>query len=154
MKLILIEDVPSLGQAGEVVQVAPGYGRNFLIPKNLALAASSANLKLLERQSESFLKKADHERKMAADLARKIENLACTFSRQVGENEKLFGSVTRMDLQDFLSAQGIPLDRRKILLSNPIKSTGSFTVPVKLHPEIVANLKVDVTAAVAEKKKA
>ncbi|MBI5967586.1 MAG: 50S ribosomal protein L9 [Deltaproteobacteria bacterium] len=154
MKLILIEDVPSLGKAGEVVQVAPGYGRNFLIPKNLALAASSANLKLLERQRESFLKKADHERKNAADLARKIESLAGTFARQVGENEKLFGSVTRMDLQEFLSAQGIPLDRRKILLSNPIKSTGSFTVPVKLYPEIVANLKVNVIPAVAEKQKA
>jgi len=153
MKVLLIEDVPSLGKAGEVVQVAPGYGRNFLIPKNLALGASSANLKLLERQRESFLKRADHERKNAADLARKVESLACTFRRQVGENEKLFGSVTRMDVQEFLSAQGIPLDRRKILLSNPIKSTGSFTVPLKLHPEIVANLQVNVIPAFAEKKK-
>jgi len=154
MKVILIEDVPPLGKAGEVVQVAPGYGRNFLIPKNLALGASSANLRLLERQRESLLKKADHERKSAADLARKIENLACTFTRQVGENEKLFGSVTRMDLQEFLSSQGIPLDRRRILLATPIKSTGRFTVPVKLPAEIVANLKVNILAAVGEKKKA
>ncbi|MGD0623330.1 MAG: 50S ribosomal protein L9 [Thermodesulfobacteriota bacterium] len=149
MKIILMENVPSLGKAGDVVQVATGYARNFLIPKKLALEASSANIHGLDRQRESFLKKADHEKQTAADLAVKIETLSCTLGRQVGENEKLFGSVTTMDLQEFLSGQGLSLDRRKILLPSPIKSLGSFTVPVKLHPDITAHLKVNV---VPEKK--
>ena len=153
MKIILMENVPSLGKAGDVVQVATGYARNFLIPQKMALEASSANVHGLERRRESFLKKADHEKQNAAELAQKIESLSCTLGRQVGENEKLFGSVTTMDLQEFLNGQGISVDRRKILLPTPIKSLGNFTVPVKLHPEVIAHLKVKVTPAVAEKKK-
>lgn len=150
MKIILMENIPSLGKAGDIVQVATGYARNFLIPKKLALEASSANIHGLDRQRESFLKKADHEKQNAADLAVKIETLSCTLGRQVGENEKLFGSVTTMDLQEFLSSQGISIDRRKILLPGPIKSLGSFTVPVKLHPDVTAHLKFTV---VPEKKR-
>jgi large subunit ribosomal protein L9 len=153
MKVILIETVPSLGKSGDVVQVATGYGRNFLIPKKLALEASSANVQVLAGQRETFLKKADDQKRWAAELAIKIENLPCILTRQVGENDKLFGSVTTMDLQEFLTGQGISVDRRKILLSTPIKSLGNFTVPVKLHPEVIAHLKVNVTPAVAEKKK-
>jgi large subunit ribosomal protein L9 len=152
MKVILIENVPSLGKAGDVVQVATGYGRNFLIPKKLALEASSANVNVLKRQQESFLKTAAGEKEKAAELAAKIETLSCTVTRQAGENEKLFGSVTSMDIQEFLTGQGISLDRRKIFLPNPIKTLGSFTVPVKLHPEVTAQLKVDVTPAAVEKK--
>lgn len=154
MKVILIEAVPSLGKSGDVVQVANGYGRNFLIPKKLALEASSANVQVLGRQRDTFLKKADDQKRWAAELAMKIENLPCLLTRQVGENDKLFGSVTTLDLQEFLNGQGISVDRRKILLSTPIKSLGDFTVPVKLHPEVMAHLKVNVTPAVAEKKKA
>ena len=153
MKVILMENVPSLGNAGDVVQVATGYARNFLIPKKLALEASSASIHVLESRRESFLQKADHEKQNAADLAVKIEALSCTLERQVGENEKLFGSVTTMDLQEFLSGQGISLDRRKILLPNPIKSLGSFTVPVKLHSDVTAHLKGNVVPANPEKKK-
>ena len=149
MKIILMENVPSLGKAGDVVQVATGYARNFLIPQKLALEASSANIHGLERQRESFLQKADQEKQNAADLAVKIETLSCNVERQVGEKEKLFGSVTTMDLQEFLTGQGISLDRRKILLPNPIKSLGIFTVPVKLHPDVTAHLKVNV---IPEKK--
>jgi len=152
MKVILIENVPSLGKAGDVVQVATGYGRNFLIPKKLALEASSANVNVLKRQQESFLKTAAGEKEKANELAGKIEALSCTITRQSGENEKLFGSVTSMDIQEFLTGQGISLDRRKILLPNPIKSLGNFTIPVKLHSEVTAQLKVNVTPAAGEKK--
>jgi large subunit ribosomal protein L9 len=152
MKVILIENVPSLGKAGDVVQVATGYGRNFLIPKKLALEASSANVNVLKRQQESFLKTAAGEKEKAAELAAKIETLSCTVTRQAGENEKLFGSVTSMDIQEFFTGQGISLDRRKIFLPNPIKTLGSFTVPVKLHPEVTAQLKVDVVPTAVEKK--
>lgn len=152
MKVILIETVPSLGQAGDVVQVATGYGRNFLIPKKLALEASSANINVLKRQQESFLKTAAGEKEKAAELAVKIETLSCTVTRQAGENEKLFGSVTSMDIQEFLTGQGISLDRRKLFLPNPIKALGSFTIPVKLHPDVTAQLKVNVVPATAEKK--
>jgi large subunit ribosomal protein L9 len=144
MKVILIEPVPSLGKAGDVVQVAVGYARNFLIPKKLALESTPANMQLLERQRESFLGKVGKEKKNAQDLADKIENLSFTLARPSGENEKLFGSVTSMDLQKLLAQQGIPVDRRKILLSNPIKNLGSQTIPVKLHPEVVAQMKITV----------
>jgi len=152
MKVILIENVPSLGKAGDLVQVANGYGRNFLIPKRLALEASSANMNVLQQQQRSFLKKAAGEKEKAAELAQQIENLSCTFTRQAGEQEKLFGSVTTMDIKEFLSGQGVSLDRRKILLPNPIKTLGSFTIPVKLHPDVTAQLKVNIVPATAEKK--
>jgi len=153
MKVILIEPVPTLGKAGDIVQVAVGYGRNFLIPKKLALEATPANLQLLERQRESFLQKASKEKRKAQDLAVKIENLPCTLARPTGENEKLFGSVTSMDLQKLLGEQGITVDRRKILLTNPIKNLGSFTIPVKLHPEVTAQMKVTVVPSAADPAK-
>jgi len=153
MKVILIETVPSLGKAGDIVQVAVGYGRNFLIPKKLALEATPANLQLLERQRESFLDKASKDKRKAQDLAVKIENLAFTLARPAGENEKLFGAVTSMDLQKLLNEQGIAVDRRKIQLPNPIKNLGSFSIPVKLHPEVTAQLKVNVTPAAADQAK-
>jgi len=150
MKVILVETVPSLGKAGDIVQVAAGYGRNFLIPKKLALEASPANLKLLDRQRDSFLDKASKEKRGAQELASKIENLPFTMARPAGENEKLFGSVTSMDLQKLLDQQGIPVDRRKIQLPNPIKTLGSFSIPIKLHPEVTAQLKVQVVPASAD----
>lgn len=153
MKVILIEPVPSLGKLGEVVQVAVGYGRNFLIPKKLALEASPANLQLLERQRESFLERVSKEKRKARELADKIENASFTLARPAGENEKLFGSVTSMDLQKLLGEQGIELDRRKILLSSPIKNLGSLTIAVKLHPEVTAQMKVCVVAAAADPAK-
>jgi large subunit ribosomal protein L9 len=147
MKIILIQDVPSLGKAGDTVQVAEGYGRNFLIPKKLALEASAANLRHLEQQRETFLSKATKEKEKAAELASKIEQLTCDLARPAGESEKLFGSVTSMDLQKFLHEQGVALDRRKIALPSPIKALGTYTVPLKLHPEVTAQLRVTVVAA-------
>ena len=147
MKVILIENVPSLGKAGDTVQVAEGYGRNFLVPKKLALEATAANLRHLEQQRETFLSKATREKQQAAELALKIEQLPCTLARPAGESEKLFGSVTSMDLQKFLQEQGVSLDRRKIALPNPIKAIGTYTIPLKLHPEVTAQLKVTIVAA-------
>ncbi len=153
MKVILIADVPSLGKAGDLVQVAPGYGRNYLIPKKQALEASPANLRLWERQKQLFLQKAGNEKQRALDLAGHLASLPCTLPRPVGENEKLFGSVTTMDLQKFLTEKGFSLDRRKIHLPAPIKTLGSFTVPIKLHPEVIAELKVEVVPAPPAKEK-
>lgn len=146
MKVILIEDIPSLGKAGDIVQVAEGYGRNFLVPKKLALEAIPANLRRLEQQRETFLSKATKEKQKAAELAARLEETPCTLARPAGESEKLFGSVTAMDLQKLLQEKGISLDRRKIHLSNPIKALGSYTIPVKLHPDVTAQLKVNVIA--------
>ena len=153
MKIILIENVPSLGNAGDVVQVSAGYGRNYLVPKKLALEASPANIRLLERQKQLFLQKAGNEKQKALEQAAQIESLPCSLSRPAGEKEKLFGSVTSLDLQNFLSEKGISLDRRKIQLPAPIKTLGAFTVPIKLHPEVSAQLKVEVTPAPPAKEK-
>lgn len=147
MKVILIENVPSLGKAGDLAQVAEGYGRNFLIPKKLALEATPNNLRHLEQQKESFLQKATKEKQKAMELAARIEQLPCTLARPAGESEKLFGSVTTLDLSKFLQEQGLSLDRRKIHLPNPIKTLGSYAVALKLHPEVTAQLKVNVVAA-------
>jgi large subunit ribosomal protein L9 len=153
MKVILIENVPSLGKAGDLVQVAPGYGRNYLIPKKQALEASPANIKLLERQKQLFLQKAGNEKQRAMEMAAHLGSLPCTLSRPVGEGEKLFGSVTTLDLQKFLGEKGVSLDRRKIHLPAPIKMLGTFTIPIKLHPEVIAQLKVDVVPAPPTKEK-
>lgn len=153
MKVILVEAVPALGKAGDIVQVAAGYGRNFLIPKKLALEASPANLKLLERQREFFLDKAGKEKRNAQELASRIENLPFTMARPAGESEKLFGSVTSMDLQKLLDQQGIVVDRRKIHLPSLIKTLGNFKIPIKLHPEITALLQIQVIPAAADQAK-
>jgi large subunit ribosomal protein L9 len=152
MKVILIENVPSLGKAGDIVQVAEGYGRNFLIPQKMALQATPVNLRHLEQQRETFLAKTTKEKEKAIELAAKIEKLSCALARPVGETEKLFGSVTTMDLQKFLQDQGISLDRRRIHLATPIKALGSYTVSLKLHPEVTAQWKVNVVAASPSEK--
>lgn len=153
MKIILIENVPSLGKAGDVATVTPGYGRNFLIPKKLALEATPANIQLLERQKQLFLQKAGQEKHRAQELAAQIEALPCILPRPVGENEKLFGSVTTMDLQKALAEKGFSIDRRKIHLPAPIKTLGTFTIPIKLHPELTAQIKVEVVPAPSSKEK-
>jgi large subunit ribosomal protein L9 len=153
MKVILIQDVPSLGKAGDLVQVAPGFGRNYLIPKKQALEASPVNIHLLERQKQLFLQKAGNEKQRALALAAQIDSLPCTMPRPVGEGEKLFGSVTTLDLQKFLAEKGLSLDRRKIHLPAPIKTLGTFPVSIKLHPEVTAQLKVDVVPAPPAKEK-
>jgi large subunit ribosomal protein L9 len=142
MKVILLEDVTSLGKVGDTVKVADGYGRNFLIPQKKAIFATEKNLKSLEHQRTLVQHQIGKVKKDTEKLVRQIEALPCTFAKNVGESGKLFGSVTSMEIEAFLKENGIEVDRKKILLEEPIKNLGVFNVPIKLHPEITAHLKV------------
>ncbi len=142
MQIILIEDIPSLGKAGDLVKVSDGYGRNYLIPQKKGILATEKNLKMLEHQRREVQQRMGKLRKDIGKLAQQIEELTCTFTKAVGESGKLFGSVTSMDIEQFLKEHGFEVDRKKILLEEPIKSVGMFTVPIKLHSEVTANLKV------------
>ena len=142
MKVILLEDVPSLGKAGDLVKVSDGYGRNYLIPQKKAMIATEKSVKVVEHQKRLVQQRMDKAKKDAEKLGRQIENLSCTFAKTVGESGKLFGSVTSMDVENYLKENGIVVDRKKITLEEPIKNLGMFTVPIKLHPEVTTHLKV------------
>lgn len=142
MQLILLEDIPSLGKAGDLVKVSGGYGRNYLVPQKKAMLATEKNVKALEHQKRQAQHHMGKEKKDMENLAHQIEGLSCTFTKSVGESGKLFGSVTSMEIESYLKENGINVDRKKILLEEPIKNLGVFSVPIKLHPEVVANLKV------------
>ena len=142
MQVILLEDVPSLGKAGDLVKVSDGYGRNYLIPQKKAIFATEKNLKVLEHQKRQVQYRMGKMKKDVEKVSQQIAALSCTFNRAVGESGKLFGSVTSMDIEDFLKENGIEVDRKKIVLEEPIKNLGMFTVPIKLHTEVVAQLKV------------
>jgi large subunit ribosomal protein L9 len=142
MQIILLEDIPSLGKAGDLVKVSDGYGRNYLIPRKKAILATEKNLKVIERERASIKSRIGKEKKDAENLAHKIENLSCRIVKPVGESGKLFGSVTSMDICEFLKENGIEIDRKKIMIEEPIKNIGIFTIPIKLHPEVTAQLKV------------
>ena len=144
MKVILKEDVATLGHVGDVVEVAPGYARNFLIPKNKAFEATTKNLKTVEHQKKLLADETKRKMKEAEALATKINEASVTISVQVGEEEKLFGSVTNKAIGEALAKEGIEVDKHVILLEKPIKELGIFTVPVKLHSEVTANLKVSI----------
>jgi len=142
MQVILLEDVPSLGKAGEQVKVSDGYGRNYLIPKKKAILATQKGLKVLEHQKRQVQQRMGKTKKDAEKTAEQIGTLSCTFAKTVGESGKLFGSVTSMEIESYLKENGIDVDRKKILLEEPIKNLGMFTVPIKLHPEVTAQLKI------------
>jgi large subunit ribosomal protein L9 len=142
MQVILLEDVSSLGKAGDLVKVSNGYGRNFLIPQKKAILATEKNIKSLEHQKRLVQHRMAKTKKDVQRLAQEIESLSCTFAKPVGESGKLFGSVTTMEIEAYLKENGIEVDRKKIHLEEPIKSVGMYTVPIKLHLDIVANLKV------------
>jgi large subunit ribosomal protein L9 len=142
MQVILLEDVPSLGKAGEAVKVSDGYGRNYLIPKKKAILATEKNLKLFQHQKHQIQVGVEKTKKDAERLAQEIDNLSCTFSKTVGESGKLFGSVTSMEIEGYLKDKGIEVDRKKILLDEPIKNLGMHTVPIKLHFDVTAHLKI------------
>jgi len=127
---------------GQTVKVTDGYGRNYLIPKKKAVFATEKNLKNLEHQKGLIQQRMGKMKKDMEKIAQKIENLSCTFSRNVGESGKLFGSVTSMDIETFLKENGVEVDRKKIHLEEPIKNLGNYTVPIKLHPEVTATLQV------------
>jgi len=142
MKVILLEDVPSLGKAGDLVKVSDGYGRNYLIPQKKAVLATEKSLKVIEHQKRLIQQRMEKAKKDAEKLGQQIESLSCTFAKTVGESGKLFGSVTSMDIENYLKENGIKVDRKKIALEEPIKNLGVSNVPIKLHPEVTTHLKV------------
>jgi len=147
MKVILTQDVESLGRAGQIINVADGFARNKLIPDQLAVTATPANLRLFEKKREEFKLRSMKEKERAEKLAGQIEAIHLTIAQKAGESDKLYGSVTTMDLAAALKDQGVEIDRRKIQLDENIKSLGEFQVPVKLHAEVTAHLKVTVVKA-------
>ncbi|MCK9229827.1 MAG: 50S ribosomal protein L9 [Syntrophales bacterium] len=144
MKVILKEDVESLGKAGQVVNVSAGYARNYLIPGNMALEANTRNIKVLEREKASIEARVDKEHRQAEETAQRLQSLSVTIERKIGDQGKLFGSVTSRDIEEAFAAQGISLDRKSIVLEEPIKEAGEFEVKVKLYPKVVGNLNVRV----------
>lgn len=144
MEVILKEDVEKLGNRGDVVKVADGYGRNYLLPKKLAIAATSANKAVIQQMKEASVRKSAKEKGQAEELAKQFENVELTFERRVGEKDHLFGSVTSSDIASELEKKGFKVDRRKIHLDDPLKSLGEFHVPIKLHREVTVHVKVTV----------
>ena len=144
MEVILLENIDKLGGRGQMVKVADGYGRNYLLPKKLAVAATPQNRKWVEQQRARFLKLEAKEKADAADLSTLLEGVSVTVIRKAGEKGNLFGSVTSLDIAEKLLAQGYHIDKRKINLATPIKVMGEYNVPVKLHREVTTTITVHV----------
>lgn len=144
MEVILRDHVEHLGTRGQIVKVADGYARNYLLPRNLALVATEGNKKRVERERRIAEAREAEERAASEAIATRLTALELTFTRRVGETEQLYGSVTSQDIADALKAKGFDVDKRKILLPDAIKALGEVTVPVKLHRDVTAQLKVTV----------
>lgn len=147
VQLILNEDVPNLGRPGDVVKVRAGYARNYLLPRKLAVEANPKNLQAFEHQKRIALQKREALKTQAAGVKERLDALQLSISARAGEEGKLFGSVTNIDLERSLREKGFDIDRRRILLPEPVKQVGDYTVTVRLQPEVEANLKFSVTAA-------
>jgi len=146
MKLILREDVENLGKGGELVDVKPGYGRNYLLPRGLAVLANQKNVREMEHQKSVASAKAAKLKASAQAVAKRLSETPVVLRRKVGEQDKLYGSVTALDVAEALAARGLQLDRRNIDLKEPLKTLGDFEVPVKLHSEVVGKAKVKIEA--------
>ena len=144
MEVILKEDVANVGFRGEVVKVADGYARNYLLPRKLAMQATEANKAVIEQMKASAVRRSAKEKAEAEQLVTQLNAVALVFERRVGENDQLFGSVTSSDIAQGLAAKGFTIDRRKVQLDEPLKSTGEFHIPVKLHREVTAHISVTV----------
>jgi large subunit ribosomal protein L9 len=144
MEVILREDIETLGSRGSVVKVAPGYARNYLLPKRLAVLANESNRKIVEQEREAHLRREAKAKSDAQGLAQLMSNVTLTFRQRVGENNHLFGSVTAKDIADALEAQKYHIDRRKIHLDEPIRTVGEHTVSVRLHADVATDIKVIV----------
>jgi large subunit ribosomal protein L9 len=144
IEVILKEHVEHLGRRGEIVKVADGYARNYLLPRKLALAVTAENKKQIERERAKAEARDAEEQMTAQALATRIEAIELSVGRRVGENDTLFGSVTSADIAEALSARGLPVDRRRIQLAEPLKTLGDHTVPVKLHREVTAQIKLKI----------
>jgi large subunit ribosomal protein L9 len=145
VEVILRADVDKLGRRGEVVKVAEGYGRNFLLPRGLALAVTDANKAMIAKERKAHEAKLAKEKVEFQSLADRIGSLRFVAPRKVGENDVLYGSVTSGDIAEFLKGKGIEIDKRKVQLEEPIKHLGDHEVKIKLHPEVVATLKLMVS---------
>lgn len=144
MEVILREDIERLGTRGQVVKVAPGYARNFLLPKKLAVAATEANKKIVEQERQSHLRKEAKAKSEAQDLAKMMSGVSVTITQKAGENDQLFGSVTAKDIAEALERQNYNIERRKIQLDEAIKQLGEYQVPVRLHRDVTAEITVKV----------
>ena len=146
MEVILREHVDNLGRRGEVVKVADGYARNYLLPRKLALLATDGNKKQIERERSKFEAKETEEQNTAQAMADRLSGVEVVIARRVGETAALYGSVTTADIAESLAAKGFEIERRKLQLADPIKQLGEFDVPVKLHRDVTAKVKVKVVA--------
>jgi large subunit ribosomal protein L9 len=146
MEVILREDIEKVGHRGEVVKVASGYARNFLLPKKLAVLATDSNKKIVEQERDAYLRREAKAKNEAEDLGRMLAGVSITITQRAGEEGHLFGSVTAKDIADALERQNYTIDRRKIQLDEPIKNTGEYKVPVRLHREVTTDLSVNVLA--------
>ncbi len=148
MEIILKKDVESVGRAGDLVNVSAGYARNFIIPRGLGIEASSTNMQALKNEMETSVRRVTKEKETAQSMAERLGSVTCNISRKVGQQNKLFGSVTTKDIGDALREQGIEIDKKNIVLGEPIKSLGEFSVKIKLHSGISAGIKVVVDGEV------
>ncbi len=144
MEVILRQDIEKLGSRGQVVKVAPGYARNFLLPNKMAVPATDANRKIIEQERQAHLRKEAKQKGEAEDLAKLMAGVSVTIKQKAGENDQLFGSVTAKDVVDALAAQNYTVDRRKVILEEPIRQLGEFKVPVRLHREVTIEVTVNV----------
>ncbi|HZS44357.1 MAG TPA: 50S ribosomal protein L9 [Blastocatellia bacterium] len=145
MEVLLREDVDNLGTRGQIVKVRAGYGRNYLLPRKVAVEATPGNMKKIEQEQKTLLKREAKEKASAENQASSIGSLTLSFARKVGEHDVLYGSVTAMDIAEALKEKGFEVDRRRILLKEAIKDLGEHEVPVRLHREVTSNIKVNVT---------
>ena len=146
MDVILREDVEKLGTRGQLVKVAPGYARNFLLPNKMAVAATESNKKIVEQERQAHLRREAKVEGEAKEVGKMLGTVAITISQKAGENDQLFGSVTSKDIAEALEKQGYTIERRKIVLEEPIKTLGEFKVPIRLHREVTARVRVKVLA--------
>ncbi len=144
MEVILREDIEKLGTRGQIVKVAPGYARNFLLPRRLAVAATESNKKIVEQERQAYLRKEAKLATDAAELGKLLGNVSITLTAKAGENDQLFGSVTAKDIAEALERQNFAIDRKKIQLDDPIRQLGDYQVPVRLHRDVTVNVAVHV----------
>ena len=150
MEVILKEDVPKLGHRGDVIKVAEGYGRNYLLPRKLAIEATQANKAVIEQMKQSAVRRSAVEKADSEALAKQLETISLTFQRKAGEKDHLFGSVTSSDIAEALEHKGFNIDRRKIHLNEPLNNLGEFDVAIRLHRDVTSHVKVTVEKETSE----
>ncbi|MBZ5597408.1 MAG: 50S ribosomal protein L9 [Acidobacteriia bacterium] len=150
MEVILKEDVQKLGARGDVVKVTDGYGRNYLLPRKLAIEATAGNKAVIEQMKAASVRRSAKEKSQAEQLAKQFDGVSVSFQRRSGEHDQLFGSVTSSDIADALAKKGLDVDRRKIQLHEALKTLGEFTVPIKLHRDVTAHFKVVIEKEATE----